>query len=779
MQLSMSESEAAATGAIVNDSKKLADSRSEISRLSLQIEQQVRIFEGIFSSISDFAYAFDRNGRFVFINKALLDLWGLKLEDAVGKTFFELPYPNDLAARLQDQIEQVFTTGKQLSDDTPYTNPEGKLGYYEYIFCPVWAEDGSVELVAGSTRDITKRKLTEQRLAESEARYRTLFNSIDEGFCIIEVIFDASNVPYDYRFIEINRAFEKQTGLENAVGKRIQELAPNHEEFWVQTYGEIALTGNAKRFEHRAEALKRWYDVYAFRIGEASERKVAILFNDVAPRKQAEEKIRALGKRNLEILESIGDSVVAVDRQWRFTYVNPQAEQLLRRRPGELLGNDLWRAFPGLVGSEFEDVYRRVADSGVSEQFTAYYPDHDRWYDVSCYPAASGITIYFRDVSERIRAEQALREADRRKDEFLATLAHELRNPLAPIRSGLEILRRTRGSSEPADKTLDMIARQTNHIVRLVDDLLDVSRITQGKIKLRKERFPLRQAIEMAVETSQREIDRSGNELVVTLPAKPLYLEADLTRVAQIFLNILNNAAKFSGTGGTIRLIVERVGPEAVVTISDEGRGIPPEALPRIFDIFGQVDSPGRRDRGGLGIGLSVVKQLAEMHGGSVEARSEGLGKGTEMIVRLPLVDALHDPVREASEPELIQPAEHPRRVLIVDDNQDAALMLETLLKLQGHTVQVAYDGLDALERARDLKPEVCLLDIGLPGMNGLELAGEIRKFLPRALLISVSGWGQEQDRQRSHEYGIDHHLVKPVEFTALRSAIASMDKED
>ncbi|MEO8573463.1 MAG: PAS domain S-box protein [Pyrinomonadaceae bacterium] len=775
----MNEREAGGSAAPGNDSieSQLAHSRSEVSRLALQIEQQVRVFEGIFSSISDFAYAFDRSGRFVFINKALLDLWGMTLADAVGKNFHELPYPEDLATRLQEQIEQVFTTGKQLTDETPYTNPKGVLGYYEYIFCAVHSTDGSVDLVAGSTRDITTRKKVEQQLAESEERYRTLFNSIDEGFCIVEIIYDDVGLPCDYRFIEVNRAFEKQTGLQRAVGKRIKELAPNYEKFWYETYGEIALTGKPKRFERRAESLDRWYDVYAFRIGDPSEKRVAVLFNDIGARKEAEEKIRALGKRNLEILESIGDSVVAVDRNWRFTYVNPQADELLGRRSGELLGTDLWEQYPGLSGNTFEEVFRRVADGGVAEQFTAYYPDHNRWYEVSCYHAPSGITIYFRNVSERIRAEEALREADQRKDEFLATLAHELRNPLAPIRSGLEVLRHAGDDRETADKTLDMIERQTNQVVRLVDDLLDVSRITQGKIKLRKEKFPLKQAIEMAVETSQREIDSSGNELVITLPSKPLYLEADLTRVAQIFLNILNNAAKFSPPGGTITIIAHSSGGEAIVSIADEGRGISEESLPRIFDIFGQVDAPGRRDRGGLGIGLSVVKQLAEMHGGSVEARSGGLGKGTELIVRLPVVVADEPAVRKEHPPELAEPTKKPRRVLIVDDNEDAARMLEMLLKLQGHEVQVAYDGLAALELARDFKPEVCLLDIGLPGMNGLELAREIRKFLPDALLISVSGWGQDEDRKRSREHGIDHHLVKPVEFTALMSAIGSLEK--
>ena len=754
--------------------RELAESTSRVLRLNDTMERQGRIFNAIFSTISDFAYAFDRDGRFLFINKALLDLWGMDLEKAVGKNFHELPYPPDLAAKLQDQIQTVFATGNKVTDETPYINPAGIFGYYEYIFCPVFAPDGTVEIVAGSTRDITKRKLTEQQLRESEEQYRSLFESIDEGFCIIEVLLDEHGKADDYRFLELNPSFERQTGLKNAQGKRIKSLAPDHEHFWFDVYGEIASSGRPARFEHEAKALGRFYDVYAFRVGEPGDNKVAVLFNDISERKRAEEEILQLNERNRDILESITDAFFAVDRDWRFTYVNAQAERVLERAPGELLGKIIWDEYPGLNGTEFEKAYRTAADERVPSRTTAYYADHERWYEVNAFPAADGITVYFRNVTEQIQAEESLRESDRRKDEFIAMLAHELRNPLAPIRSGLEVLRNVSHDKEAATRTLDTLERQTNHVVRLVDDLLDISRITRGKVRLQKERFEIKKAIEMAVETSREAIDASGNKLTVSVPDTPLLVDADLMRTAQIFLNILNNAAKFGPAGGSIDVRVEENCGEVVVTIKDTGPGIPPESHSTIFELFGQIDRDGKPDGSGLGVGLSVVKQLTEMHGGSVEVRSDGTGNGSEFIVRMPLASG--PPPTGAAITAEISPAEstenRQRRILVVDDNEDAAEMLEALLSLNGHIVRTSFSARKALDIAAEFAPDVCLLDIGMPEMDGYELAVKLREFLPDALIISVSGWGQEKDRQRSREAGFDHHFVKPVEFNTLLKVI-------
>jgi PAS domain S-box-containing protein len=648
-----SDDSAATENPLVDEFDRLIASKAEVAKLNLQIKEQIRYFEAILSSISDFAYVFNEQGRFVFINQSLLDLWGLKSEEALGKDFFDLKYPDDLAARLQRQIREVFETKQMVTDETPYTSPTGVVGYYEYIFSPFFGADDSVELVVGTTRNVTSRK-------------------------------------------------------------------------------------------------------------------------------QAEEEIKHLGERNRDILESITDAFFAVDRDWRFTYVNSQAERMLDRTPGDLLGKVIWDEYPGLVGSEFEKAYYQAANERLASNLTAFYPDHQRWYEANCYPAPNGITIYFRNVTERVKVEEALKQSGRRKDEFLATLAHELRNPLAPIRSGLEVIRRMGDDKEQMAGTLDILQRQTNQIVHLVDDLLDISRISQGKIHLRKERIELKTAVEIAVESSRGLIDEAENELIVALPAEPIYLDADLTRIAQILLNILNNAARFSEKAGTISLVAHTTRDQAIVRIKDTGLGIPPEMLRDIFDMFGQIETPGEQARGGLGIGLSVVRKLVEMHGGSVQAFSEGLGKGSEFVVTLPLATEQSEATATngSAEGAVIQSAElkmpndpapgsegKPHRILVVDDNNDAAVMLATLLSMEGHSIRVAHDGEAALDLAEEFQPEICLCDIGLPGMNGYELASRLRSLFPQALLISVSGWGREEDRRRSQESGFNYHLVKPVNF--------------
>jgi PAS domain S-box-containing protein len=533
---------------------------------------------------------------------------------------------------------------------------------------------------------------------------------------------------------------------------------------------------------------------------------------DITERKQVEEILRqsqaeAERQRRLydTILSNTPDLVYVFDLNHRFTYANDVLLKMWGKTWDEAIGKtclelgyEPWHA--EMHDREIEQVIATKQPTRGEVPFTGTFGR--RVYDYIFVPiigkdgeveAIAGTT---RDITERQQMEATLRETDRRKDEFLATLAHELRNPLAPIRSGLEIIRRTVDDKIKFEETLNIIERQTNQIVHLVDDLLDISRITQGKIRLRKERIDLKTAIDMALETSQGVIDKAENELIITLPYKPIYIDADLTRVAQIFLNILNNAAKYSSAGGKISLTAGKEGNEAVIGIKDTGLGIAPEMLSKIFDMFGQLETPDQQVQGGLGIGLSVVKKLVEMHGGTVEAFSEGRGKGSEFIVRLPLVVEQSESLSAAqsSEKDSLQTAEmkmsnsdnplHPalkagqQRVLVVDDNIDAVQMLETLLSFEGHTIRTAFDGKTGIEIALEFQPDVCLLDIGLPEMNGYELACRLREFLPQVLLISVSGWGQEEDRRRSREAGFDNHLVKPVDFDDIKKLIQQKSSE-
>ncbi len=339
------------------------------------------------------------------------------------------------------------------------------------------------------------------------------------------------------------------------------------------------------------------------------------------------------------------------------------------------------------------------------------------------------ICHYVTVAYERLRLLNELTEADRRKDEFLATLAHELRNPLAPIRNAVQVLR-LKGPDEPDLRWgRDVIDRQVEHLTRLIDDLLDISRITRNKLELRKQRIELAEVITGAVESSRPAIEQCGHELTVTLPPQPVYLNGDLVRLAQVFLNLLNNAAKYTERGGRIWLTAERQGSEVVVRVKDTGMGIPAEKLPRLFEMFFQVDRTLERSQGGLGIGLSLVRRLVELHGGRVEARSDGVGKGSEFIVRLPvLVDEADGDAGAAGPMATARRRPPARRILVVDDNRDSADSLAMLLRLTGNEVHTAYDGVDGVEAAERLRPDVVLLDIGMPKLNGYDACRRIRE---------------------------------------------------
>lgn len=379
--------------------------------------------------------------------------------------------------------------------------------------------------------------------------------------------------------------------------------------------------------------------------------------------------------------------------------------------------------------------------------------------------------------SERRRRE--LQEADRRKDEFLSLLSHELRNPLAPIYNAVQIMAVQSHNPEEVERLRAVIERQLGHLIRLVDDLLDVSRINRGKITLRREVVDLAQVVSTAVETSRPLIEERGHVLTVTLPDRPLQVDADATRLTQVLSNLLNNSAKYTEKAGRIDLIVEQTESAVRLRVSDTGIGIAPEMLPRVFDLFLQAESSTDRSEGGLGAGLTLVRQLVEMHGGMVEARSEGLGKGTEIVVLLPVLLVSPEPVNEdAPGREVSRSAGHGAvdslKVLIVDDNEDSAESLASLMRLFGHDARTAYDGLSALEEARTYLPDVMLLDIGLPKLDGYGVAERLRQepWRDRMLLMAMTGYGQEEDRRRSREAGFDHHLVKPVDLGKLRELL-------
>ncbi len=378
------------------------------------------------------------------------------------------------------------------------------------------------------------------------------------------------------------------------------------------------------------------------------------------------------------------------------------------------------------------------------------------------------------DITDRRHFEELLREADRRKDEFLATLAHELRNPLAPIRNGLHILRLVDNDHEVLTETREMMDRQLQQMIRLIDDLLDVSRISRGKIDLRREIIDVKHAVLNAAETSRPWIEQAGHELDIELHPAPVLVYGDVTRLSQAVANLLNNAAKFTAAGGKIGLQVKRDESDVVISVADSGIGIPVELQSSIFEMFMQVDQTLEKNQGGLGVGLTIVKRLVEMHDGTVEVHSEGLNKGSTFVIRLPIVRPQEGDPSVLTTTEVSTATENRQKVLVVDDNKDSAQTLAMMLKIMGNDVRTAHDGLEAIEKAQEYLPQVILLDLGMPKLNGYDVCRRIREqsWGTSIVIIALTGWGQAEDRQRTKEAGFDHHLVKPVDVAKLKELL-------
>jgi PAS domain S-box-containing protein len=612
-------------------------------------------------------YLVDSDFRLAQVNATALPVFG-DIPKLLGRDFEDvvrLIWPQEVAEEVLAVFRHTMRTGE------PHRTPElmavradrGVTEYYDWRINRVELPDGRYGVVCYFT-DISQHVWARQALARSEGRYRTLFNSMDEGFCILQLIFDDNQKPIDYRYIEINGVFEQQTGMTNALGRTVRELVPGIEEFWFEIYGTVALTGKPKRFVDHAVSMGRWFDVYAFRIGEPQDRQVAVLFNDVTARKQME--------------------------------------------------GDLYQA-------------------------------HSH-----------------------------AQQANRAKDEFLAMLGHELRNPLAPMMTALQLMR-LRGSES---RELAVLERQVGHLTRLVDDLLDVSRITQGKIELRRHPVQLRDVVLRAMELAGPLLEQRCNRLDVRVPTDDLVVDADRDRLAQVLSNLLTNASKYSDVGSRLVLTGERDGASVRVAVEDEGIGIPRDMLASVFEAFVQQPQSLDRTQGGLGLGLAIVKSLVAAHDGRVWCESEGHNRGSRFIVELPALNSADVP-HASSDRELTalaKGAETGPRVLIVDDNADAALMLQTVLEQLGYSVQVASDGPSALAAVQNGDPAIVLLDIGLPVMDGYEVARRLRATsgTRRLRLIALTGYGQDADRQRSLDAGFDYHLVKPVDLEVLEKLLKS-----
>jgi PAS domain S-box-containing protein len=506
-------------------------------------------------------------------------------------------------------------------------------------------------------------------------------------------------------------------------------------------------------------------------------------FRDVTAHKCSEAELREQRAWFEVTLSSIGDAVITTDVRGHVTFLNPVGEAMTGWTLREAQGMPLERIFNIVNEDTRQPVANPVAEV-LREGIIVGLANHavliakhgtEVAIEDSAAPirdasgAVSGAVMVFHDVTARRRAEHVLRDADRRKDEFIAILAHELRNPLAPIRQAA-LISKAPGATEAQKRwSHDVIDRQVQYMSLLLDDLLDISRVTRGTLVLRMQPTDLVSAVNAAIETARPMIDAKRHALSIELPHEPVQFTADPLRVAQVLSNLLTNAAKYTDPEGQIRLSADCQPDHLLIRVTDSGVGINPENLPRIFEMFSQVQPPMHGSEGGLGIGLALAKGLVELHGGSIEASSAGLGRGSEFAVRLPRTSKIS--VRDAKSTTVPAPAKvKRRRVLVADDNRDSAETLAMLLRVEGHEVVIAHDGSAALAAFGGFAPDIVLLDIGMPGPNGYEVARQIRQARSRAevRLIAITGWGQEGDKERAYAAGFDHHLTKPVDTRQL-----------
>jgi PAS domain S-box-containing protein len=753
------------------------------------IQEQRELLRTTLASIGDAVITTDAQGQVTSLNPAADSLTGWSQEEAESKPL-EVVFPivNEKTRQpAEDPARRALREGTVvgLANHTLLLRRDGKEIPIDDSAAPIRSEAGKVAGVVLVFRDVSERRRAEKSLRQSEARLRLFVEH-----CPAAVAMFDRNMRY--LLVSPRWLSDYNLGAQDITGRSHYDVLPGLPERWKEIHRRC-LEGASEKCEedhfNGPDGQEMWlhWEVHPWWDDRGEVGGIIIFSEVITERKRAEQAVRDSEQRFTRFMHHLPGLAWIKDLQGRYVYVNDAAEKAYNRPKAELYGKSDEQVFPPQTAAQFRQNDQRALASGTGVQVIEDLQHADgfvRHSVVNKFPImgsnnkpmlVAGMAI---DITDRLRAEEALKEADRRKDEFLAMLAHELRNPLAPIRNALQILKMPRADHEAVRQAREMMERQVQYLVRLVDDLLDVSRIMRNRIELRKERLELATVFSRAIETTQPALDARGHELGVSLPAEPIPLEGDLVRLAQVVGNLLLNAAKYSDKASRIGLIGEQEEGEVVIRVRDSGVGIDPELLPCIFDLFTQADRSLARSQGGLGIGLALVKRLVEMHGGKVIASSPGPGRGSEFVVRLPVLSPQRSSKTTGAGGEEVARAGPCRRVLVVDDNVDAAESVAMLLRLLGHEVETAHDGHTAVEAVQSFRPEVVLLDIGLPGMNGFDVAKVLRAQPENRelVLVAVTGYGQDEDRRRSHEAGFDQHLVKPVSPTTLGNLLAAPD---
>jgi PAS domain S-box-containing protein len=756
-----------------------------------------RLLASVVESSDDAIISKSLEGVIQSWNAAAERIFGYAPEQAVGRHISLVIPPERLAE--EDHIIARLKAGQRIEHfETERLRSDGQRILVSLTISPVRDEAGNVVGASKIVRDVTQQRQAEQRerqlLAEAaaaNAKFRAFF---DQG-ALFSGIMDTQGT-----ILEPNRLCLEGCGFtrEQVIGRPFWEgpwWSPSSSLVeQIKSASAQAAAGRTFRAEmpyYLADGSERMADVTIQPIKDETGQVLFLALNgaDITDRKRAE----ADREKFVTLIENSTDFIGMCDLKGIPFFINRAGLEMVgldsieqaRRMP---VPDFFFEEDQPKIMGEFFPAVLEKGHGEIEVRFRNFKTGEARWmaYKVLTLTDPAGEPKAFatvsQDVTERKQLENNLRklaadlsEGDRRKDEFLAMLAHELRNPLAPISNAVQVLRKGDSDAKAIHSSSEMLERQVGHMARLVDDLLDVSRITRGKIELRKERVELAEILNQAVESTRALYKSMNHELTVTLPLDSVTLNADSTRLAQVVGNLLNNASKFTDKGGHIELTVERENKRAMIRVKDSGIGIAAEQVPRVFELFTQVDTSLERSRDGLGIGLTLVKTLVEMHGGTVEAHSEGLGHGSEFVIRLPISDETGMPLPRPTVSEPVRALG--RRILIVDDNEDGAESLALLLKLSGHETHTAHDGLEGIEAAERLRPDAVLLDIGLPNLNGYEVCRRIREqaWGKNLMLVAVTGWGQEEDRHKSKEAGFNTHIVKPVDHNALLKLFASL----
>lgn len=734
------------------------------------------------------------------MNSAYLELYGYdSADEVIGRNVFEVGALPDEWPLLKHRTAEVLR-GERVEPHTGWWAERSDGTRIRVSATGNLIEWDQQPAVVSFFRDVTPQYKASLELdaARSEA---------DAALALLDTLQEQAPIGFafmdrDLRYVRINATLAEINGhpAKDHIGRTLYDIIPDLAPE-IATLHQHAMNGdpivnleiNAPQPANPDES-GTWLCSY-FPVNDRGEvLGVGVVVVDITERKKAALQVEELQRAQAEslgLLDALQKAapvgLAFVDCEFRFIRTNETLARIGGFDPGTCVGRTIEEVLPE-VWPVMGPLYRQVRDTGepvVNREIIAPHPvrpGEEAMFLASYYPIYRrdemlGIGIVVVDNTERRTIELELRENDRRKDEFLAMLAHELRNPLAPIRTAVEIMRLQPDSVDHHRQAMEMVDSQVAHLVRIVDDLLDVSRITRGLIQLEKQRTDCGSILRDAVAASRPLMESRGHHFTISQPATPLKLNADATRVVQVLTNLLNNAARYTDPGGNIELTARREGDALALRVRDDGTGIPPELKPHVFDLFVQADRSLDRSSGGLGIGLTVARRLVEMHEGTIAVDSAGLGQGSEFVVRLPLA---------VSSPQFTLPSTAAAvsrendggkrlRILVVDDNEAIIQSVGTLLDLLGHEPYTALDGPTALELVKQLEPDICLVDIGLPGMNGYEVGRAIRA-LPngdRTLMIAVSGYGRDKDIERSHKAGFDRHMLKPVEISQLRELLS------